>query len=171
MLFASPSGRVICGRSLAMIVGSNSTGGMDICLFCVLSGRGLCDELITCTREVLPTVAHCRVRSRNLVWRGGHSPRWAAEPEKMNNNNSNNNNRAVFIVDFLEIGWENIFSLNSLLILAVVIEVIVGRWSVRERRLLFCLWLEPSWVFFNYKQFLDKRCGIGNNGWLNDDYI
>jgi hypothetical protein len=24
--------------------------------------------------------------------RGGHSPRWAAEPEKINNNNNNNNN-------------------------------------------------------------------------------
>ena len=37
-------------RSLAEILGSNPTGGMDICLFCVcrvLSGRGLCDELIT----------------------------------------------------------------------------------------------------------------------------
>jgi hypothetical protein len=26
------------------------------------------------------------------VIRGGHSPRWAAEPEKINNNNNNNNN-------------------------------------------------------------------------------
>jgi len=29
-------------------VGSNPTGGMDVCCeCCVLSGRGLCDELIT----------------------------------------------------------------------------------------------------------------------------
>jgi len=35
-------------------VGSNPTGGMEICLFCVcreLSGRGLCDELITRLEE------------------------------------------------------------------------------------------------------------------------
>ena len=40
----------VCGRSLAGIAGSNPTGGMDVSLFsvlCVLSGRGLCDELIT----------------------------------------------------------------------------------------------------------------------------
>jgi hypothetical protein len=37
-----------CGRSPAEIVGSNPTGGMDVCReCCVLSGRGLCDELIT----------------------------------------------------------------------------------------------------------------------------
>ena len=38
----------VCGRSPAEIVGSNPTGGMDVCCeCCVLSGRGLCDELIT----------------------------------------------------------------------------------------------------------------------------
>ena len=38
------------GRSHADIVGSNPTGDMDVCLLWVLfmlSGRGLCDELIT----------------------------------------------------------------------------------------------------------------------------
>ena len=40
------------GRSPAEIVGSNPTGGMDICCECrVLSGRGLCDELITRPEE------------------------------------------------------------------------------------------------------------------------
>ena len=41
------------GRLPAEIVGSNPSGGMDICLFeChVLSGRGLCDELITRPEE------------------------------------------------------------------------------------------------------------------------
>jgi hypothetical protein len=35
-------------HSSAEIVGSNPTGGMDVCCeCCVLSGRGLCDELIT----------------------------------------------------------------------------------------------------------------------------
>jgi hypothetical protein len=42
------------GRSPVEIVGSNPTGGMDVCLLwvlCVLSGRGLCDELITRPEE------------------------------------------------------------------------------------------------------------------------
>jgi hypothetical protein len=38
----------VCGRSPAEIVGSNPTGGMDVCFECfVLSGRGLCHVLIT----------------------------------------------------------------------------------------------------------------------------
>ena len=38
----------VCGRSPAEIMGSNPTGVMDVCSECsVLSGRGLCDELIT----------------------------------------------------------------------------------------------------------------------------
>jgi hypothetical protein len=40
------------GRSPAEIVGSNPTGGMDVCCeCCVLSGRGLCDGLITRPEE------------------------------------------------------------------------------------------------------------------------
>jgi len=43
---------LVCGRSPPEIVGSNSTGGMDVCCeCCVLSGRGLCDELITRPEE------------------------------------------------------------------------------------------------------------------------
>ena len=38
----------VCGHSPAEIVGSNPTEGMDVCL---LSGRGLCDELITRPEE------------------------------------------------------------------------------------------------------------------------
>jgi hypothetical protein len=52
------------------------------CVCCVLSGRGLCVELSTRPRGVLPTVARRYVWSRNLVVRGGHSPRRAAKPEK-----------------------------------------------------------------------------------------
>jgi hypothetical protein len=39
----------VCGRSLAGIVGSNRAGNIDVSSVsvCVLSGRGLCDELIT----------------------------------------------------------------------------------------------------------------------------
>ena len=42
----------VCCRSLAGIVGSNPARGMDVCVeCCVLSGRGLCDELITRPEE------------------------------------------------------------------------------------------------------------------------
>jgi len=42
----------VCGHSPAEIVGSNPTGGMDVCCErCVLSGRGLCEQLITCPEE------------------------------------------------------------------------------------------------------------------------
>ena len=38
----------ICGLPLTGIVGTNTADGMDIyCECCVLSGRGLCDGLIT----------------------------------------------------------------------------------------------------------------------------
>ena len=36
----------ICGRSPVEIVGSNPAGSMDVCLFCVLSGRGISNKLI-----------------------------------------------------------------------------------------------------------------------------
>jgi hypothetical protein len=32
LIWADPSGRAVCGRALAGIVGSNPTGGMDVCL-------------------------------------------------------------------------------------------------------------------------------------------
>ena len=37
----------VYGRSFAGIVGSNPAGVMDVFLCCVLTGRGLCDGLIT----------------------------------------------------------------------------------------------------------------------------
>ena len=41
-----------CGRSPAEIVGSNPTGDTDACCdCCVLSRRGLCDEMITRPEE------------------------------------------------------------------------------------------------------------------------
>ena len=41
-----------CGSLPAEIVGSNPAGGMDVCCeCCVLSRRGLCDELITGPEE------------------------------------------------------------------------------------------------------------------------
>jgi hypothetical protein len=46
---AARSKAKVFGRSLAEIVGSNPTGAWIFvcCEYCVLSGRGLCDELIT----------------------------------------------------------------------------------------------------------------------------
>jgi hypothetical protein len=43
----------VCGRSPAVIVGSNPAGAwMSVCCeCCVLSGRGLGDEQITCPEE------------------------------------------------------------------------------------------------------------------------
>jgi len=43
----------VCGRSLAVIVGSNLAGPWKSVCFecCVLSGRALSDELITCAEE------------------------------------------------------------------------------------------------------------------------
>ena len=49
---AARSKAQVCCRSPAEIVDLNSTGGMDVCCErCVLSGRGLCDELITRPEE------------------------------------------------------------------------------------------------------------------------
>jgi len=52
-LFMTSFYRVACGRSPAEIVGSNPTGAcIFVCCECrVLSGRGLCDKLITRLEE------------------------------------------------------------------------------------------------------------------------
>ena len=48
IVVAAQSKAWVCGHLLAGIVGSNPASGMDICCeCCVLSGRGLCDRLIT----------------------------------------------------------------------------------------------------------------------------
>jgi hypothetical protein len=49
---------------------------------CVLSGRGLCDDLITRSEESyrLWLVVVC---DHEPSERGGHSPPWSAEPEKI----------------------------------------------------------------------------------------
>jgi hypothetical protein len=49
------------------------------CVCCVLSGRGLCDELIIHPEEFYL----CGASSCVITKRGGHNPRWAAEPEMM----------------------------------------------------------------------------------------
>jgi hypothetical protein len=53
VLVAARSKAYVYGRSPAEIVGSNPTGKwmFDCCECCVLSGRGLCDALITRPEE------------------------------------------------------------------------------------------------------------------------
>ena len=66
---AAPSKAWVCGLSPAEIVGSNPTGSMDVFLswvLCVLSGRGLCDELINRLEESY-RLWNVVVWSRNLV--------------------------------------------------------------------------------------------------------
>jgi len=42
----------VCSRSLAGVMVSSPAGSLDVCFeCCVLSGRGLCDELNTRTEE------------------------------------------------------------------------------------------------------------------------
>jgi hypothetical protein len=59
----------VYGRLPVDIVGSNPTGGMDVCLLWVLSGRGLCDEPITRPEESyrLWCVVVCDLEKTNLV--------------------------------------------------------------------------------------------------------
>jgi hypothetical protein len=55
------------------------------CMCCVLSGRGLCNELIT-RPEVSYRMWRVVVCDQETSWkRGGLSPRWAADPEKIIN--------------------------------------------------------------------------------------
>jgi hypothetical protein len=56
---------------------------MFVC--CVLSGRGLCDELITRPEESYRLWRIVCVIKKPRE-RGGHSPRWAGEPDKQTNN-------------------------------------------------------------------------------------
>jgi hypothetical protein len=55
-------------------------------LRCVLSGRGLCDKLITLPEGPTNCGASLCVIKKPRE-RGGHSPRWATEPEKINLSN------------------------------------------------------------------------------------
>jgi len=68
-IIADTSGRAVCGRSPAEIVGSNPTGEMNICLLwalCVVRQRSL-RQADHSSREVLPTVVCRCVWSSNLV--------------------------------------------------------------------------------------------------------
>jgi hypothetical protein len=71
---AAPSKAYVCGRALAGIVGSDPTGGMDVCLLGVfmLSGRGLCNGPIPRPEESyrLWCVSECDQvkKPRHLPW-------------------------------------------------------------------------------------------------------
>jgi hypothetical protein len=52
------------------------------CVCCVLSGRGLCNGPILVQRRPTDCGASLGVITKPRE-RGGHSPRWAAEPEKI----------------------------------------------------------------------------------------
>jgi hypothetical protein len=78
----------VYGRSPAAFVGSHTTGGMDVCLLCglcVVRQRSL-RRTDHSSREVLPGcgASLCVIKKPRV--REGHSPRWAAEPEKIINN-------------------------------------------------------------------------------------
>jgi hypothetical protein len=68
---AARSKALVYGRSPAEIVCSNPTGGMDVCYCecCVLSGRGLCDELTTRPEESyrLWCVAVCVIETSSMT--------------------------------------------------------------------------------------------------------
>lgn len=72
---------------------------------------------------------------------------------------------------FLESILENIFCLNSLLILTFVIYVIFGRWIVHGRRLMLLSLNGAKFRILYYKQFLGRRCSIRKNFRLDDDCI
>ena len=76
----------VCSRSPAEIVGSNPAGGMDVCsVCCLLSGRGLCDELITRPEESYRQwyVVVCDLETSR---RRDHGRRWVAEPQEKKEN-------------------------------------------------------------------------------------
>jgi hypothetical protein len=80
-----------CGASLCVIKKPHVTRrswvrippGAWVFVCCVLSGRDLCDELITRPRGVLPTVVRHFVWSRNLMWRGVHEKTGRAAGQRL----------------------------------------------------------------------------------------
>jgi hypothetical protein len=88
---AARSKAVVYGRSPTAIVGSNSSGSMDICLLCVCL---CCQVEVSATSWSLvqrsPTdcgASLCVIKKPREL--GGHSPRWAAVPEKIINEINN----------------------------------------------------------------------------------
>jgi hypothetical protein len=75
----------VYGRSPAAIVGSNPTGDMDVCLFCVCVVCCRVEVSATGWSLVQGTPTDCGTSLCVITKpreQGGHSPRWASEPEK-----------------------------------------------------------------------------------------
>jgi hypothetical protein len=82
---ATRSNAWVCGPSPPRISGSNLAGDMDKCCeFCVLSGRVLCDGLIT-HPEGSYRVWCVWAWSWNLDKEEANGPRWAAAPRQKKN--------------------------------------------------------------------------------------
>jgi len=127
-LIASPSSRAVCGRSPAEIVGSNPTGGMDVCCeCCVLSGRGLCDGLITCPEESyrLWCVVVCDLETSWM-----RRP-WPALGRSATNNNDNNNNNNCLIENCVRVYILYISILLVLLLLEIWDSLRMAPWPAK----------------------------------------
>jgi hypothetical protein len=85
-----------------------------VCVVCLLSGRGSCEEVITRPEESYDCLASLFVINKPCG-RGGRSPRWAAEPQKIINNDN------VMPLDRLSISTilthSNIFVTNTFVLL------------------------------------------------------
>ena len=77
---AAQSKAWVCGRWPTKIAGSNPTGAMEVCCeYCLLSGRGPCDEPITRPEESHQLSCIVAFYLETQEWRG-HGPHWAAAP-------------------------------------------------------------------------------------------
>jgi len=82
VLVAARSKAEVCDRLLLRLWFRIPPGGMDVCLLRVLSGRGLCDELITCPEESYRMWC-VLVWSRNLVNKEAMA-HWGLSCQKLN---------------------------------------------------------------------------------------
>jgi hypothetical protein len=75
----------VCSRLPAGIASSKPAEGMDVCLLwvlCVLSGRGLCDGLITRPEESCRVCCVLTVWSRNLKTEEAKTRKWVVKASK-----------------------------------------------------------------------------------------
>jgi hypothetical protein len=68
-------------RATCLLRSRTQLGAWMFVACCVLSGGGLCNELITRPEESFQM--WCVIVTTTPHERGGHSPHWAAEPEKI----------------------------------------------------------------------------------------
>jgi hypothetical protein len=91
----------VWGQQLATIAGSNPSENMTFvcCNCCVLSGTGLCDELITHPEESYRL--QCAVVCEKLQELGSYGQQWAGAPEKQIRENWGSNIGEATLRDFL----------------------------------------------------------------------